>query len=452
MNVSKFHPAWYRRATRVVAGLLCIMFSTLYLPAAAQDGAAGPVLTLAEAVRMASENNYDIRIAQNEAQIARNNYTIGNAGFLPVVGITARQNRNPVSGFSTGNGFGSDNNTFDLNAGLNFTLFDGMGRLATYERLGTERSQGALAAEQMAENVMADVVILYYDLVSQQERIEVLQEAVEISEERLRIAELRRDLGSSSELEVRRARVDLNADRASLLRQEVTLSNTKATFNQLLGRAEGLDFAVADTIILDYSLALEDIKVSALRNNRSLRYVEGARDIAELTRREVRSEWLPRIDFQAGYTFNEFGSRIGIPISRPGGFTYGITASMNLFEGFNRDRRLENARLDIVNSELEIRDVQTRLQTEVENAYKSFRNSLQLIDLEEENLNLAQQNVEVALESFRLGTISSIELREVQNALTNIRSRLIAARFEAKRAEIDLLRLGGLLYARMMEE
>ena len=47
---------------------------------------AQPILTLEEAVRIALENNYDIRIAANSLTIDRNNVTYGNAGFLPSVG------------------------------------------------------------------------------------------------------------------------------------------------------------------------------------------------------------------------------------------------------------------------------------------------------------------------------------------------------------------------------
>ncbi|HET6569607.1 MAG TPA: TolC family protein [Rhodothermales bacterium] len=402
-----------------------------------------PLLTLDEAVRLALRDNYGIRIARNEAGIAENNYTLGNAGYLPTLDLTVQQSQNGILSPRTTPAFGDQ--SFESSLGLSFTIFDGFARSARYRRLRVLSGQGQTGALQTAEATLAQVMTRYFDVASQQQQLDVLKQAESISQERLDIAALRRDLGSASELEVRRAQVDLNADRAARLRQEVTLSNTKAALNQALGRDENPLFRVTDSIRVRQDLSLPALHQTALDQNKALQLAESSRRVAELTRQEARADWFPQLDLQLGYGFNDLTNNIGLASRRPGGFNYGLSASFDIFDGLDRSRRLQNAQIDIENSQLLAEDVRTRVQTELHNTYAAYQNSLQLIDLEQENVNLAEQNVDVALEQFKQGTITSVELREVQTALLDAHSRLVTARFEAKSAEIDLLRLSGQL-------
>lgn len=431
---------------RIVFGILLCL-----LPTPAVD--AQPVLTLEDAVQAALESNYTIRMARNEARMAANDYSIGNAGFLPSVDLRAQQGRRTYGRDTGGEGAPVFNsvNTIDVGMNLSATLFDGFGQFATYQRLGSQMEHAELSANSTAEMMVADVMTAYYDLVRQQEQIEVLQAAVDVSRERVEIAELRRDLGSASELEVRRARVDLNADRAFLLRQRVSLTNAKADFNRLLAREGGLDFVVADTIRIDQDLAVEELRRSAGQNNKTLAVARQSEETAQLARSEVQSEWFPSIGVTAGYAFNELTQEMGLIASQPPGLSYGITATVPLFDGFNRRRRRENADLALHNAELAVAETRITLQTRLDNAYENYRFSLELVDLERENVSLAQLNLDVALERFRLGTITSVDLREVQSALTNAEGRFITAQFEAARAQTQLLQLSGTLLQRVAE-
>lgn len=416
-------------------------------PAAAQEDASRPLMTLDDALRLAYENNVAIRMARNEAAIAANDHSIGNAGFLPSVSLSAQQSRRSIGGFSNGSeGFGTAN-SFDLAMNVNATLFDGFGQFAAYDRLASQQEYAALAADHTVEATLADVVVGYFDLVRLQEQVEVLRETVALSEERLRIAELRRDVGTASELEARRARVDLNADRAALLRQELALANARTSFTQLLAY-DGFDYRVADTIHVDRSLRPEELRATAPAQNKTLRVARQARETATLTRRELRTEWFPTVSLQAGYAFNELPREMGLPVNRPAGFSYGLAATWSMFDGFDRRRRLQNADLRLRNSDLAVQEAATQLDARFDNAALTYRNSLELVDLERENVSLAALNVEVALERFRQGTITSIELREVQTALAGTESRFINAQFEAKRAEVELRQLSGTLQAR----
>lgn len=428
--------------------------------ATAQADFPADTLSLQEVVHLALENNIEAQIARNDVEAAANDYAIGNAGFLPSLTLSAGYNgtvsdtRQQFIDSDPEEITGARSNQRSADAQLRWTLFDGLGRLATYNRLGAELDAQRADADQRLEAVLAEAVVTYYDVVRQQQQLQVFEEAVEISEERLRIAELRRDLGSASDLEVRQARVDLNADRAAVLRQEETLTNTKAALNRLLAlRDASTTFDVADAIEVDPGLEQTVLLADAEARNPALQRARRAQRAATWERQEIRAERLPTIDATLGYGYVRNESESGfLQSNRAFDFTYGLTLSFDLFNGFDRRRRTQNAAVRVRSAELTIEDVRTQITTDLTSAYTSYRNRLELVALERENLDAAASNVDIALERFELGEITSVELREVQEQLIQAESRLLTAQFEAKQAETTLLQLSGQLLAQSRGE
>jgi outer membrane protein len=108
-------------------------------------------------------------------------------------------------------------------------------------------------------------------------------------------------------------------------------------------------------------------------------------------------------------------------------------------------RQVQTAKIRHKNETIRLREEQKILETSLFAEYKNYTSALELVDLENENLELAEEALEIALEQFRLATITSVELRETQNILFNTENRLIDAQYEAKLSETELLRLSGTL-------
>lgn len=435
----------------------CCLFVLAAPTVFAQQSLPVDTLALEEVVRLAMENNYEAQIARNDVDLAANEYRLGNADFLPTLSVGAGYNgtisdtRQQFINQDPQEISGARSTNYTADAQLAWTLFDGLGRFATYNRLEEELGEQQADTDALIESVLADVVVTYFDVARQQRQLQVFEEAVEISEERLRIAELRRELGSASDLEVRQARVDLNADRAATLRQEVTLSNTKATLNRLLARrTAATDFDVTNRIEVDPQLEQQALLATAEQRNPTLRRARRAQRAAEWAQQEVRAERLPTLDATVGYGYGRNESESGfLQSSRSYDLTYGLTLSFDIFDGFNRQRRRENAAVRQRTAELVVEDVRTQLTTDLTSVYTSYRNRLELVALERDNLEATAANVDLALERFRLGEITSVELREVQEQLIQAESRLVTAQFEAKQAEVALLRLSGQLRDRL---
>jgi len=410
------------------------------------------LLTPEEAIKIALQNNYSINIARNEAEIATNNSAIGNAGMLPNLdasGSYSKSINNTTQEFFDGRRVerdGAESSTLTAGISLNWTIFDGLRMFASLDRLKALRETGELNFKLEVENNISDIIITYYDIVRLKEVLEVIQTNIIISEVRVKIAEDKLEVGSGSKFDLRQAQVDLNEDKSSHLREELNLLQTKILLNTLLGIETNSDFNVIDTIILNDNLVFEDIFSAAKERNSQLRIAEENKTISELDINLARSEIFPLLSLNAGYNFTKSESEAGLlQINRNHGFNYGITASLNIFNGLNTRRSIENAEINFRNNELVYKEVEKLIEAELHNTFNRYENSRQIVALEKQNLIAAEENLDIALERLRLGNITPLEFRETQIDLFNAKSRLVAAQFEAKSAETELLRLSGQL-------
>lgn len=409
------------------------------------------LLTLDRAIEIGLENNYGIQISRNFADIAANNRTLGNAGFLPTISANAtRRESVENSRFETQATDGVNENrgarSTNTNAGisLNWTLFDGMNMFINHEKLGEFEQFGREELRLQAEFTVEQIVGAYVNIVRINEQLNVLENSVEVSLERIDIAETKRDLGSGSEYELLQAQTDLNADRAAVLRESNRLVEAKIHLNDILARDAEEDFDVSPDIIINRALQQNELQQNILENNISIQLARTEQRIAELEIREIRSERLPQLELNSGYTYNRNEGGGGFMIfNETDGFNIGLTARLNIFDGFNTNRRVQNARINQRNSELMLEEELNRINAGFLRAYRTYQNSIELVDLEEDNLAIAEETLDIALERFRQGMISAIEFREAQRTFLSAESRLIEAKYDAKIAETELLRLSG---------
>lgn len=424
--------------------LVLILFSTLVINVQAQE-----LLSLDEAIDIGLRNNYGIEIARNSAEIAANNRTLGNAGFLPTLSANAsRSERVEDSQFESE--FASDENTgarstvTNAGATLTWTLFDGLQMFASYDRLSELEELGKNELRLEMELTVNQIIGSYVNVIRISEQLNVLEDAVEVSRERVEIAETKRDLGSGSEYELLQARNDLNADRAAVLRESNLLMEAKVILNELLAREVDIDFDVMSDIPLNRTLSYEALAPQVNSQNTDLLLARTEQRIADLEIREIQAERYPEIELGSGYNFSRTEGGGGfLQFNESQGLNIGLTARINLFDGFDTNRRVQNAKINLKNRQLQVEEIQQQISSNFLSTYRTYQNNLELVDLEQENLSNSEETLDIALERFRLGTISAIEFREAQRAFLAAENRLITAKYEAKLAETELLRLSG---------
>ncbi len=428
--------------------ILLSLFSTIPIERAYTQ----EFLTLQQAIEITLKNNFSIRIAHNETEIADKNASLGNAGFMPSIDARVGQDKSVQDSrqeFITGqvsDRDGAERESKQAEVSLNWTIFDGFKMFASISRLNKLKDLGEINAKMAMEENITDVIDGYYNVVLQKKRFDFTKETVEFSKERLQIARTNYEIGAGSRLSVLQAKVDLNADSSSLLQQQAAYEKAKTTLNQLLAREVHLDFSVSDTIEIASLLNIKDLQKNAMEENSAIQAAHKNQKVSEMELKEVRSEFFPKVHLTGNYQWSQSESQSGFLLeNETSGYTYGVNLSLNIFNGFNTRRKLQNAKIDIRNRKIQLEEIKTQVNAALINMYEDYEKNLQQVSLERENLSVARENLEISLEQFRIGSINSLQLREAQQNFLDAETRLIQAKFRAKQAESELLRLSGRL-------
>ena len=408
------------------------------------------VLTIEQAMTIALENNFEIKIAKNNSKITETNVTIGNAGMLPTATANITDNNNLTNstqvrqdGTSTTLN-NAKNNSLNYGVSLGWTVFDGMKMFAKLDQLKELQKLGDAELKRTILVKIAQVNSAYYDLVQMQQQLSALDTTIVISNQRLTLAKNRFSIGKASKLEVLNAQVDLNTDQVALLRQKEAYANGKILLNQHLARDPKIDFKVTDKVTVDNKLVLADLMELAQKQNPGLEAEIINKRIAELELKQVKADRYPILRLTTGYNFSESQSSLGFTSETSSkGLNYGFNASMNIFDGFNQHRNEKVAKLQIENSQLAIEQQNITLNTQLSTAFQTYLTNLELIDLEEDNEAIARQNLEITLDKFKIGTITTLDFRTAQLNYVNAKVRYSNAQYEAKLSEIALKELTG---------
>lgn len=410
-------------------------------------------LRLEEAIQQGLQNQFSIQIAKKREKIAANDNSLGNAGFLPTITGTTTKNY-AISGLNQEffgglraplNQSGVRSNSGNAGMAMAWTLYDGKGMFILKDRFSELQQLGAQQTETSIENLIALISTTYYDIIRQELRVNNFKKGLEISNDRLKLAKDRYEVGQGSKVDFYSAQVDYNEDKALLLAQEQSFLNTKIGFNALLVRAMQTEFKVLPVIDLLPKLSLTELRELALKQNPTLLSAIVNKRISDLDIKSTQSLQMPQIDLLAGYNMNqvENGAGFGVQRGTSNAFNYGLRATINIFDGYNQKRRVQNAKINAEIAQLQVEDLKNALSSSLERAFVTYENALNLINLESENYTIAKQNIDIAFDRFKVGIATSYELREVQRNAVAAETRLIEAKFAAKSAEIELIRLSG---------
>jgi len=407
-------------------------------------------LSLQQAIEIGLKNNYSIIISKNDLEISKNNVTLGNAGALPQLNLSLTQN-NSVNDtkqkYASGaevNRTGATSSSLNAAAELSWTIFDGFRMFATYNRLKTLEEMGELNARLTIENTVSDIIAGYFDVIRQKALLTVIDSSMDISSVKLNIAKTKFEIGSSSKVEYLQAQVDMNAETSSYKKQQINIENAKVNLNRLLARDVSLDFEVSDSIKINYAPSYDDLKSKIAKENTAVLLAEQNANIYNYYIKEWRGQRFPRLDLNASYNYAKSNSQANFVLENTtNGLNYGFTVSYNLFNGFNLNRNIKNAKLDYESSKINYASVKSEIDAQVIVAFKNFQNNLELLKLEEQNSLLAKENVDLSLARYRSGITNELLLKEAQQSFNEAQNRLVIARYDTKIAETSLKKLTG---------
>jgi len=432
--------------------LLVVIFFQILVSANAQD----QVVTLEEVVALALEKNYDIKVSKNLAYSAATDDKFAPGAFLPVINANGLRTWNRSNSKQT---LANDSvvvrdgirtNNLIGNVQLTWLLFDGGRMFATRERIAQIEAQGELEVKNQMVNTIAQVITGYYDVVRQKQQLNAIREQMGVSEERVRLADRRLQVGTAAKPELLQAKVDLNSQRTAVFVQQTLITQLKDQLNGLVGMQLPALYEVSDSIIINLDIEEGDIATNIDNTNFNLLSAKKDLDIAALQLKERKGEKYPFLNFTSSYNFTRNESNLATnpfsPLTNQNkGLNYGFTVTMPIINGFLNRRNIQQARITVDRTMLLYEQSKLTVDVSVKNAYTAYENAKAVLLIEEENILLARENLYITLETFKRGATTFIELRTAQQSLADAYNRLINARYLAKVAEIELLRLNGSL-------
>ncbi len=420
------------------------------------------------AVSLALENNFGIKVAKNQVAIADNNAGILNSGYLPSLTGTAGATYNELNsnteypGQFESNGSprpdleinDAESQSYNAALRLDYTLFDGMGRLYNFKRLKEQYQLSELQARETIENTILQLFSVYYEIARLTENENVLRQALEISKDRIKRAEYSFEYGQNTKLDILNAQVDVTNDSISLMNVQQNLANAKRDLNVVLDQNLNEIFVVDTLVSFIPKLQLEDYIAQSKENNVAILQTERNMAINEYDIKVNRSGYLPTLGLSGSYGWNLNQSAATsflpgqiIPGSNRNSLNFALGASLtwNLFDGGGTTVRVKNAKIAYENQEIFKEQVILEVDRDILNALGIYENRLQIFKIQEQNVVTNQNNFERSKEQFQLGRITSIEFRQAQINLLNAQTNKNLAKYDAKLAELQLLQLTGQL-------
>ena len=423
------------------------------------QGFSQEVLTKSQALKIALENNFGIKIANNNLEVAKNNSGIYNSGYLPTAALNSGadyRNNNQKIIFTdpqTGNdaervGTGAVTKSYNVSLGLNYTIFDGLGRKYNYQQLKETYNLTELQAKETIENTYLQLFTVYFQIARLSKNTLNLEEALTISKRRLKRTNYQYEYGQATKLEVLNAEVDINNDSILVINAKQQLSNAKRGLNVILGVEKAVNYEVETAVDFNKLMNFEALQQKTTTNNTNLKQNEKNIAISAFNIKISKSNYLPSLNFSTSYGFNRTENEnlvnpFGARLITSDGLNAGLNLSWNIFDGGITKTRVANAKIVLENQQILLEQQKLTIQNSLKNTWENYKNQLFILKAQEKNVQTTQNNFDRTQEKYKLGQVTSIEFRQAQINFINSKTAANNAKFDAKLIELQLLQVSG---------
>lgn len=429
--------------TNTYRNLLCTIFSLLLASGYAQPD----TLSLKTAIDSALKNNFDILLATDNYIKNKTGNTLGMAGGLPQLSIDAA-NYNSISTvhqeYQTGtvvDETGVSSTGINGALTLSYTLFNGFKVIATRQQLEALESKSEIGLNAQIQNTVAAVMMEYFNIIRQEQYLQILNTSKKIAQQKLTIIETRRKVGLSNDAEYLQAQIDLASADQQISSQQVIIEATKTNLQVLIGNKSFHAITLSDSINIDTTVQLDYIS-GKLANNPNYLALDQQIKISESTIKQINSLRYPSLgiygSYGASYLNNETGN---ILINRELGPEFGATLRIPLFNGFKYKTQRDMARIDLHSVQLEKEQTLVNLQAQTAILYNQYSNNLSQLAIQQDKHQKAERLMKIALQRFQNNLSTILELQAAQLSFENSAYQLVNLQYAAKLSEIELKRL-----------
>jgi len=435
-------------------------------------------LTLDDCIELALKNRVSIIAARGEETLAKWNQRTALGAFLPRVSASYSYSKSKITdiepdvtsrvGFDTlldtisllnldTTSFGDflvpfespiyelvkaedqdrTNKSLDLNAGI--SLFD-LSNWFNYAGAKADRAKARLDVIDSEQDLIYAVKASYYAYLVTVENVDVQQGAVKRSEEQLKLIQSKYDLGSAARSDVLKQKVQYGNDKLSLLSAENAVTTTKANLAYTIGVDPNSDVEFStDYTTREFHGTLDEAIGFGLEHEPGLLATQKAADAAKHAVRSRWSEYLPKLTGFAslGWSDGTRGDTVTFNFSSKSR-TYGFQITYNIFDGFLRERNLNQAKIYRNNAMAQIADTRNLVSRNIKTAYLDIEQLKEQKNVAQETVDAAEEDLKITQEKYNLGAATILDLLNAQVSLKEAQVSLIKADFDLNLAVAKL--------------
>lgn len=392
------------------------------------------------------ESDYGVKIISNEAVIASNKNNIGNAGYLPRISsdlrrdITINTARQEFLGNQINEAENAQNTAFDMGVLLEWTIFDGFKMFATDKKLDHLEQYAKLNLQAEMEMKAYQAAIAFYTHILLTEMRSIYEDAIELSNARYQYLERRSDAGAASRTALLQAKLDLTADSAAFLNNEREIQNIQNELNLLIASEKPVRILTDGNLPeTGKTFSMDQLLKKARNQNSNLLLAKSNIAIRAQEEKEAKSRFYPQLGVYASYNFNTSQNEVGfLRSNRVFGPSVGITLRWDILDQLSRFQELKNTKIDQHNAALIKQQEELIIRTELQEAFTNYEWAKKNMQFESRNQITAKEITEITKQAFEAGSITALELREIQFGIIDAKSRFLAAQMEYITAELNM--------------
>lgn len=332
---------------------------------------------------------------------------------------------------------------YDARATLVQNIFS-LSLLRRWQAARTGVEVANLEAEVTKRDTMATVALLYMEALRAEAAVKAAEANLELSRQLLKLAQDRKTAGVATGIDVTREQVQVENEKQRLLVAESDRDRAKLH----LIRALGIPFDIRLTLTDELAFVpvaqqpVEEALAVARENRIELRAQAQREKLASLTYRSTVSERLPSLAFNGDYGL------IGVkPEDIQATRTVGVTLSVPIFDGGQREGRISESRSKLRQELIRTKDLSDQVSLEVRDALITLASARQQVSVAQEGLKLALRELELARDRFSAGITSSIEVTNAQTSVARARDNVIEALFRFNASRVNVARAQGKMEA-----
>lgn len=400
-------------------------------------------ITLEEAINIAIENNYQLKQAENNLDLAETQVFSAKADYLPSLNSNFNGSRNVGRQFIQEDLSFDDRTTYGISGSLNanLTIFDGFRNISNLRGAQANKLSQEENVNRMRETIIFNTASRFLQVAVDEELMKIAEATLDASQSQLEQVDAQVEVGSRPTVDLYNQEATVANDELNLIQRENTLSVSKAQLLRVMqdDSIEDIDIvmpAVNELSLLPQELDLGSLIEAALDSRSDFAAQEYAIIDNEMNQKIARASLLPTLSASAGIS-GRYSDQFIDPVTREiSSFSdqffdqnvsrsLGLSLQIPLFNRWNNKTTIESAKIQLKNSELQLDNIRFQISEEVRQAYSDYLSLAKELDSSERALIAAERAFETEQQRYEVGATTLIELNQANANFVQAQSNRI---------------------------